>query len=259
MGVMEIIRDAFTASNDYRRGWENYKKESKKNKRLITPRRVLRYETILDVLEDKIIIHCHAYRQDEIIGLLRLAEELGFTVDVFIHTLEGYKVAEEMQKHGAMATIFSDWWAYKVEAYDAIPYNGAILHNQNVVVGYNSDSAELARRLNTEAAKAVKYGNVPPDEALKFVTINAAKHLHIENQVGSLESGKDADFVIWSDSPLSTYSICEQTWIDGRRYFDLEEDKKLRKKVAEERIALVQKILMKDAKKAGDKDSIKKK
>ncbi len=153
-----------------------------------------------------------------------------------------------------MATIFTDWWAYKVEAYDAIPYNGAILYEQGVVVSFNSDSAELARRMNTEAAKAVKYGNVPPEEALKFVTLNAAKQLHLDHRIGSLDVGKDADFVIWNDLPLSAYSVCEQTWIDDCKYFDIEEDRHLREQVAAQRTKLVQKILNKDKKARKDKD-----
>ncbi|MGH8003180.1 MAG: amidohydrolase family protein, partial [Limisphaerales bacterium] len=138
---------------------------------------------------------------------------------------------------------FSDWWAYKFEVYDAIPYNGTLMHNAGVVVSFNSDSDELARRLNLEAAKAVKYGGVPPEEALKFVTLNPAKQLRIDSRVGSLEAGKDADFVLWNQSPLSTYTFCEQTWIDGRKYFDREEDTKLRAEVTRQRAVLIQKIL----------------
>ena len=240
---MEIMRSHFLAAQDYRIAWDTYDKQKKKNKFLVPPRKNLRLEPFLEVLDKNMIIHCHAYRHDEILATMRLAEEIGFKVAVFIHTFEGYKVAEEMRKHGAMATVSSDWWAYKMEAYDAIPHNGAMLYNQNVVVAYNSDSAELARRLNTETAKAVKYGGVPPEDALKFVTLNSAIQLYLDKQIGSLEPGKDADFVIWSDSPLSTYSICEQTWIDGRKYFDIDEDVKLRQKVKEERTTLVQKIL----------------
>src|SRR5205823_2724069 len=144
---------------------------------------------------------------------------------------------------GAMATAFSDWWAYKVEAYDAIPYNGSLLYNAGVCTSFNSDDAELARRLNLEAAKAVKYGGVPEADALKFVTLNPARQLHIEDRVGSIEPGKDADIVIWSESPLSTYSRCEQTWIDGREYFDREEDAKLRDRAKTMRQALVQRVL----------------
>ncbi len=243
MGTIEIIEDAFRAAMDYRQEWNMYKTEYKKNKNLISPRKNLRYEKILDILDGKTIIHCHSYRQDESLALMRLAEEMNFKIAVFIHILEGYKIATELKAHGAMATTFSDWWTYKMEAYDAIPYNGAIMHEQGIIVSYDSDSAELARRLNTEAAKAVKYGNVPPNEALKFVTLNAAKQLFLEDQIGSLEPGKDADFVIWSDSPLSTYARCEQTWIDGRKYFDLKDDEQRREKVARERNVLIQKIL----------------
>ena len=248
MGVMEIIRDAFMAAKDYRQEWKQYKKQSKKNKNLIPPLRNLRHEALLEVLDGKTIIHCHSYRQDEILAMMRLAEELGIKVDVFIHTFEGYKVAAELKKHGSMSTSSTDWWAYKMEADDGIPYNGALMYDQGIVVGYNSDSAELGRRLNTEAAKAVKYGNVPPEEALKFVTLNAAKHLFLEDRIGSLEKGKDADFAIWSHSPLSTYSKCEQTWVDGRKYFDLKQDAILRKKVSKERNTLIQKILCKSIK-----------
>ena len=254
MGVVEIIRDAFTAAKDYRSQWQQYLQESKKNKNLVPPRTNLRLKHLLEVLDGTRIIHCHSYRQDEIHAMLCLAEEIGIKFDVFIHVLEGYKVAEELRRHGAMATTFSDWWAYKVEAYDAIPYNGAILHNQGVVVSFNSDDSELARRLNTEAAKAVKYGGVPPEEALKFVTLNSAKHLFLEHRIGSLEPGKDADFVIWSDSPLSTYAVCEQTWIDGRKYFDIEEDKELRQKVALQRTRLIQKVLDKQQKDKKEKE-----
>ena len=246
MGVEQFFRDYFHAALDYRREWQEYEKKRKKNKNLPPPRKNLRLEALLEILDGKRQIHCHSYRQDEILALMRVAEDIGFKVDVFTHILEGYKVADVMFKHGAMASTFSDWWAYKFEVYDAIPYNGALMYEQGVIVGYNSDSAELARRLNTEAAKAIKYGNVPPEEAIKFVTLNPAKQLRVDHRVGSLEPGKDADFVIWSGPPMSTYSVCEQTWIDGRKYFDIEEDKKLREEVAKQRARLVQKILASD-------------
>jgi imidazolonepropionase-like amidohydrolase len=207
MGVMEIIEDAFQTAKDYQEEWDLYREKSSDNKNLIAPRKILRYEKLIDILEGRTIIHCHGYRQDEMLALLRVAEKMDFKISVFIHILEGYKIAEELKNHGAMATTFSDWWAYKIEAYDAIPYNGAIMRQQGVVVSYNSDSSELARRMNTEASKAVKWGDVPPEEALKFITLNAAKQLFIDHRVGSLEEGKDADFVLWSGSPLSTYSV----------------------------------------------------
>jgi imidazolonepropionase-like amidohydrolase len=188
-------------------------------------------------------VHCHSYRQDEILMLVRLADDFDFTIGTFQHVLEGYKVAEAIAEHGAGASTFSDWWAYKVEVRDAIPFNGALMHDVGVLVSFNSDSSELARRMNTEAAKAVRYGGLDPHEALKFVTINPAQQLEIHDTVGSLEPGKDADFVIWSDSPLSTYARCEQTWIEGARYFDLETDRMLREHIAVERHRLIQKIL----------------
>ena len=174
--------------------------------------------------------------------ILRLAEEYGIRVASFEHGLEGYKIADAIAKHGADVWTFSDWWAYKIEAWDAIPGAGSLMHDQGVVVAFKSDNAQLASRLNWEAAKAVKYG-LSEEEAFKFVTLNPAKHLKIDKWVGSLEVGKDADFVLWSGNPLSVYSRCEQTWVDGRKYFDAEEDKQLQDQIVKERAALIQKIL----------------
>jgi imidazolonepropionase-like amidohydrolase len=239
MGVEQLIRDEFQAALDYERAWQKYEQE----KAGIPPRRDLELDAILEILRGKRFVHCHSYVQSEILMLMRVAEEFGFKVQVFQHILEGYKVADVMAKHGAGGSSFSDWWAYKFEVYDAIPYNGALMHEQGVLVSFNSDSDEMARRMNLEAAKAVKYGGVAESEALKFVTLNPAKQLNVENRVGSLEPGKDADFVIWNGSPLSTYSRCEQTWVDGRKYFDIEEDKKLYNDVQRQRAALIQKSL----------------
>ncbi|MFQ5824784.1 MAG: amidohydrolase family protein [bacterium] len=257
MGVEQIIRDRLKAALDYKKEWEKY--NSLKNKKgVIPPRRDLELETLLEILHGKRLVHCHSYRQDEILMLVRVAEDFGFTIAAFQHVLEGYKVAEAIAQHGAGASTFSDWWAYKFEVYDAIPYNGALMHNAGVVVSFNSDSDELARRLNLEAAKAVKYGGMSEEEALKFVTLNPAKQLRIDHRVGSLEPGKDADFVIWSGHPLSTYTMCEQTWIDGRKYFDREEDLAKRKQVEAERARIIQKVLAskkKDQKKESKPES----
>ncbi len=238
-GVEQIIRDEFTAARDYRQAWSDYRA----GKSRIPPRRDLQMETLVEILEGKRLVHSHSYRQDEILMLMRVAEDFGFRIATFQHILEGYKVADIMAKHGAGGSSFSDWWAYKFEVYDAIPYNGTLMNRAGVVVSFNSDSDELARRMNLEAAKAVRYGGTPPEEALKFVTINPAKQLRIDKRVGSLEPGKDADFVIWSGNPLSTLSICEQTWIDGRRYFDRQEDRAMNDEVARERSILIQKAL----------------
>ena len=236
-GVEETIRDAFTRARDYQAAWAEWRA----HKRPYPPRRDLQLDAVSEILAGKRIIHCHSYRQDEILMLMRLTEEFGIRVGTFQHVLEGYKVADEMASHGAGGSTFSDWWAYKYEVIDAIPYNGYLMWDRGVTVSYNSDSDELARRLNTEAAKAIKYGGVPPDEAIKFVTLNPAKQLHIENRVGSLEVGKDADFAIWSGSPLSPFSRCEQTWIEGRKYFDRDADLAGRPALDKERDALITK------------------
>lgn len=257
MGVEQIIRDRFKAALDYRKRWQDFQKLSRKEQaRTIPPRKDLELETLLEILDGKRWVHSHSYRQDEILMLIRIAEDFGFQIGAFQHVLEGYKVAEAIAAHGAGASTFSDWWAYKFEVYDAIPFNGALMDRVGVVVSYNSDSNELARRLNTEAAKAVKYGGLTPEEAWKFVTINPARQLKVDHRVGSLEVGKDADFVIWSGDPLSYYTVCEQTWIDGRKYFDLQEDQEMRKQVEKERARLIQKYL-KTAKAKGANDKMR--
>ena len=239
MGVEQLVRDAFTAAKQYRRQWDAWNR----TKAGLPPRVDLELEALAEVVEGKRLIHCHSYRQDEILALMRTCEDFGVKIGTFQHVLEGYKVADAIARHGAGGSSFSDWWAYKFEVYDAIPYNGALLHNAGVVVSFNSDNRELARRLNLEAAKAVKYGGVPPEEALKFVTLNPAIQLGIDEHVGSLEPGKDADLVVWSGSPLSTFSRCEQTWVDGRRYFDVEQDRQAQAEAATLRAKLAQRVL----------------
>ncbi len=236
-GVEQAIRERFAAALDYRRALEEHRTSRVRN--LVPPRRDLQLEAILEILDGQRGIQSHSYRADEIIMLMRIAEDFGFRVQCFQHVLEGYKVADELAAHGAGASAFSDWWAYKFEVIDAIPYNGAIMWSRDVVVSFNSDSSELARRMNLEAAKAVRYGGVPEDKALEFVTINPAIQLGIQDRVGSLETGKDADFVIWSGDPLSSYSIVEQTWVDGRKYFDRTDDLARRQAVSAERAALL--------------------
>ena len=239
LGVEQIMRDAFIAAKDYEREWAQWRVDGKG----IPPRKDLELDALLEIVNGQRWIHCHSYRQDEILALMRTLESFDITIGTFQHILEGYKVAKEMAEHGAMGSAFSDWWAYKFEVYDAIPYNGALMHNEGIVVSFNSDDAELARHLNHEAAKAMKYGGVPPEEALKFVTLNPARQLRIDQYVGSLESGKHADVVIWSGDPLQITSRCEQTWIDGARYFDIEEEKAMRDANLELRNRLVREIL----------------
>ncbi|MCA9219637.1 MAG: amidohydrolase, partial [Planctomycetales bacterium] len=242
MGVEQIIYDSFQTAHEYEQQWDRWRKSHRGS----PPRRDLELDALVEILRGERWIHCHSYRQDEILALLRTLEEFHITIGSLQHILEGYKVADAMAQHGAMGSSFSDWWAYKFEVYDAIPYNGVLMHNAGVVVSFNSDDAELARHLNHEAAKAVKYGGVPAEEALKFVTLNPAKQLRIDTLVGSLEPGKHADFVIWSGPPLSTLSRCEQTWIDGRNYFDLKQDQQLRQRDRELKNRLIQKALRGD-------------
>jgi imidazolonepropionase-like amidohydrolase len=237
MGVEQIIRDTFAAA-------ARYGEERASASRAAPPlRRDLRLDAALEILNGERAIHVHSYRQDEILAFIRIAEELDLDVAAFQHVLEGYKVGPEIASLGAGGSTFTDWWGYKYEVLDAIPYNAALMHEAGVVVSLNSEDDELATRLNTEAAKAVKYGGLTEEEALAMVTINPAIQLGIEARVGSLEPGKDADFVIWSGHPLSTFTRAEQTWIDGRRYFDLERDATLRETVRAERARLIQKVL----------------
>ncbi len=240
MGVEQLVRDEFTAANEYLAAWKAYTADPSGK---IPPRVDLELQAVGQILTHDRIIHCHSYRQDEILALIRTCDDFGVTIGSLQHILEGYKVADAIKKHGATASTFSDWWAYKAEVMDAIPYNGAIMQKLGIVVSFNSDDGELGRRLNSEAGKAVKYGGVPPAEALKFVTLNPARQLHIDNRVGSLEVGKDADIAIWSGDPLSVTSRCEQTWIDGRKYFDLTADLEARKLLQARKATLIQKIL----------------
>jgi imidazolonepropionase-like amidohydrolase len=218
MGVEFVIRDAFTRAKAYQKAWKDYEKNRASG--ALQPRRDLQLEPLVEILEGKRLVHCHSYRADEILMMIRLAEEMGFKIATFQHVLEGFMVAKEMAAHGAGGSTFSDWWAYKVEAADAIPHNAAIMHKKGVLVSINSDSAEHARRLNTEAAKSIKWGGLTDDEALAMVTINPAKQLRIDNRVGSLEPGKDADVVVWNHHPLSAYAIVERVYIDGTVYYD---------------------------------------
>lgn len=248
MGVEQVYYDMFIRAREYKARWMDYERNMQ-NRRLrdrirgieITgPRRDLELETLAEILDGTRQITCHSYRQDEINMLMHVADSMGFKINTFTHILEGYKVADKMAEHGAGGSTFSDWWAYKYEVKDAIPYNGAVLHGQGVVTAFNSDDDEMARRLNQEAAKAVKYGGVSEEDALRFVTLNPAILLGIEDRVGSLEVGKDADFVIWNDHPLSVSAIAQQTFIDGRRYFDREEDQAKRDWMQFERARLIQ-------------------
>ena len=238
MGVETIMKDHFQAAREYERAWVAAGGSNR-----ISPRRDLRLEALADILNKKLFIHCHSYVATEILMLMRLAEEFNFKVQTFTHILEGYKVADEMARHGASASNFSDWWDYKFEVYDAIAYNSALMSERGVVTAVNSDSPDMARRLNQEAAKGVKYGGMTREEAIKMCTLNPAKTLKIDHQVGSLKVGKDADFVIWSADPLSVYAKVEQTWIDGKLYFSMEQDRILRAEVRGEKAALIQKAL----------------
>jgi len=235
MGVTEVVRSAFTDARDYMARWEEYEARRKRNEDVIPPRRDLLMETMADILRGRIDVHAHCYRSDEIVMLLNLAKEQGFKIRELQHVLEGYKVAREIAAAGAGAGTFIDWWGYKAEAYDAIPYNVALMQRAGVLTSVNSDSDELARHLNQDAAKAMKYGGLSEDEALRLATINGAKQLRIDHRVGSIEVGKDADVVIWTGHPLSTMSRVETTFIEGEIYFDRTQDLAMRQERAREK------------------------
>jgi imidazolonepropionase-like amidohydrolase len=253
MGVEETIRTAFVEARDYKKTWDDYdKRVAGGDKNAIPPRRDLRLDPLVEVLEGKRYVHAHCYREDEILMLLRVAKEFGFKVRTLQHVLEGYKVADEIAAAGTGASTFSDWWAYKVEAYDAIPYNAAVMTRRGVIVSVNSDDAEEATHLNQEAAKSMKYGGLTHDEALKLVTLNPAIQLGIDKRVGSIDVGKDADLVIYNHDPLSAYAVVQQTLIDGRVYFDRKRDIADREAREKEKKALMEKEKKAEEKKAGE-------
>ena len=234
MGVMETIRDAFVRARDYKKSWDDFRAKKTKTQ----PRRDLELEPIVEVLEGKRLVHAHGYRSDEHLNLMLIADEFGFKIATLQHGLEAYKIAPEIAKRGTGVSIFVDSWGYKLEAFDSIPYNAYILWKAGVVVSINSDSDERMRRLNLDAAKVMKYGGVPEEEALKMITLNAAKQLGIDKRTGSIEVGKDADLVIWSEHPFSVYSRVEMTMIEGEVFFDKNKDLQMREDMKKEREAL---------------------
>jgi imidazolonepropionase-like amidohydrolase len=234
MGVEQTYIDEFTRAKEYKAGLA-----AKGN----TVKRDLELDAIVEILDNKRFITCHSYVQSEINMLIHAADSMGFKINTFTHILEGYKVADKMKSHGIAGSTFSDWWAYKMEVAEAIPYNGKIMHNVGITTAFNSDDAEMARHLNQEAGKSVLYGNVPEEDALKFVTLNPAKMLHIDQRVGSLKAGKDADVVIWSDHPLSIYARAEKTYVDGIPYWDMEKDAQIRLQQQAEKARIVQKMI----------------
>jgi imidazolonepropionase-like amidohydrolase len=241
MGVEQVLVDAFTRAHEYENQWKAYY-GAKNKKGLTAPRRDLELDALVEILNNKRFITCHSYVQSEINAAMKVAERLGYKYNTFTHILEGYKVADKMKAHGANASTFSDWWYYKMEVVDAIPYNARLMQQVGLNVAINSDDAEMARRLNQEAAKSVKYGGMSEEDALKMVTLNPAKMLHIDKQVGSIRPGKDADLVLWSDNPLSIYAQSLYTIVDGTVYFDREKDVQLRRSVADERARLIRKM-----------------
>ena len=248
MGVEQVFIDYFSRAKAYdeaKKSGKSYRKDTE-------------MEVLADILNGERFISCHSYVQSEINMLMKVAEQFNFRINTFTHILEGYKVADKMAEHGVGGSTFSDWWAYKYEVNDAIPYNAAIMHNAGVTVAINSDDAEMSRRLNQEAAKSVKYGGVSEEDALKFVTLNPAKLLHLDNRVGSLKVGKDADVVLWTDHPLSIYAKAEKTIIEGITYFDLEKDKQMRKAIQKEKSELIN-LMLQDKNKGLKTQPVKKK
>ncbi len=264
MGVDQVYYDHFYRAKEYDLLRKVEEEQSSKARRKLfakkaDPAKSIRYrrdlelDALAEILADQRFITCHSYVQSEVNMLMHVADSMNFRVNTFTHILEGYKLADKMREHGAGASTFSDWWGYKFEVKDAIPYNAALMHEQGVLVAMNSDDAEMARRLNHEAAKAVKYGGVPETEALKMITINPAKLMHIDDRVGSIEAGKDADLVIWSDHPLSVYSKVEKTFIDGKRFYDRERSEAMKQRDERERARIISKMMADPDKSKGDK------
>ena len=250
MGVEQTYYNYFTKAREYEKQWKSAITSIKgKQTSVSLPRRDIELEALVEILNSKRFITCHSYVQSEINMLMHVADSFGFKVNTFTHILEGYKVADKMKAHGVHASTFADWWAYKYEVIDAIPQNAAILMRMGINTAINSDDAEMARRLNQEAAKSVKYAGMSEEEAWKMVTINPAKMLHLDNRTGSIKSGKDADVVVWSAHPLSVYAKAEKTFVDGILFFDIEKDAERREQIKAERARLIQKML--DNKKGG--------
>lgn len=244
MGVEQVFEDAFTRAVEYGQEWEAYNSLPKKTKAsAVAPRRDLQMESLLEVVNKQRFISCHSYVQSEINMLMKVAERYNFSINTFTHILEGYKVADIMAKHGAGGSTFADWWAYKYEVKEAIPYNAVLMSQAGVVSAINSDDSEMARRLNQEAAKSIKYGNMDEVEAMKMVTLNPAKLLHLEDRMGSIKVGKDADLVLWTDHPLSIYARSSITMVDGTIYYSMEQDQARRASIAQERTRLVNKMI----------------
>lgn len=225
MGIERVIRDAFRQGQLYQQKWKTYETAKLKNPDIPPPLYNERYQTMADILNGKIIIQCHSYRADEILMLLNVLKDFGVKKITFQHVNEGFKVAPELAAFGAMASVFSDWWAYKFEVYYSTAYNATILTRNGVVTSINSDSGELIRHLFHEAAKTQRYGGLTDDEALSLITINPARQLGIDQKVGSIEVGKDADIAIFSGHPLSVYAIPQVTIVDGVIRFDIANDR----------------------------------
>lgn len=243
LGVEQVFYDAFIRAKEYKKAWEQYYNMGEgKRERVNAPRKDLELDAISEILEQKRFITCHSYIQSEINMLMKVGDSMGFTVNTFTHILEGYKVADKMLEHGAGGSTFSDWWAYKYEVKEAIPHNAAILHSMGIITAINSDDAEMGRRLNQEAAKAVKYGGVTQEDAWKMVTLNPAKLLHLDDRMGSIKVGKDADIVIWSANPLSMHAKVEKTFVDGMLLYDWERSFELYQRDQKERKRIITKM-----------------
>lgn len=261
MGVEQVFYDAFKRAKKYEQKWEEYNALSPKRRKMKgvkRPAKDLELEAVLEIVNSERFISCHSYVQSEINMLMHVADSMGFTVNTFTHILEGYKVADKMAEHGAGGSTFSDWWAYKYEVKDAIPYNASLMNEQGVTVAINSDDAEMGRRLNQEAAKAIKYGGMTEEEAWKMVTLNPAKLLHLEDRMGSLKVGKDADVVVWSDHPLSIKARTLHVFVDGEELYRAADNSRHRQQIAQEKARIINKMLASN-KKGEEKKTFKKK